>query len=72
VTVSHASLLTAVQLQPGALTVTTWVEAPATTLAETGEIVESHATPACVTVNVCPPIVSDPVREADAVFAATV
>jgi len=31
VIVSHASLLTAVQLQPGAVTVTTWVEAPATT-----------------------------------------
>jgi hypothetical protein len=72
VIVSHASLLTAVQLQPDAVTITRLVEAAAPTVAEAGEIVELHGTPACVTVNVCPPIVSDPVREADAVFAATV
>jgi hypothetical protein len=71
VIVSHPSLLTAVQLQPGAVTVMTWVEAPATTLTEVGAIVELHGTPAWVTVKVLPPTVNVPVRGAVAVLTAT-
>jgi hypothetical protein len=73
VIVSHSSLLTAVQAQPvDAVTVTTLLEPAATTLADVGVIEEPHGTPACVTVNVWSPIVSVPVRELLAAFAATV
>ena len=65
-------LLVADQPQPlDAVTVTTPVEAVAAALADVGEIVELHGTPACVTVNVLPPMVSVPTREAVPVFAAT-
>jgi hypothetical protein len=72
VTVIQASLLTEVQLQPlAAVTVTTPVDAPATTLADVGEIEELHGAPAWLTVNVLPPIVSVPVRDDGTVLAAT-
>ena len=71
--VIHASLLVAVQLQPApAVTV---IEPLAASddgrLFEVGEIVSVHETPACVTVNVCPPMVIVPLRELVPVFAAT-
>ena len=72
VTVIHASLLTADQLHPvDAKTVTVPVVPAATTLANEGEIVETHDTADCVTVNVMPPIVIVPVRNVVPVFAAT-
>jgi len=40
-------------------------------LTNVGRIVVTHATPACVTVNVLPPIVSVPVRDVVPLFAAT-
>jgi hypothetical protein len=46
VIVSQSSLLTAVQLQSDALTDTILVEVPATTLADDGEMVALHGTPA--------------------------
>jgi len=72
VTVIQASLLTAVQLQPvPAVTVTVPVVAADVGFNEVGEIVNVHGTPACVTVNVCPPIVIVPVRELVLALAAT-
>ncbi len=72
VTVSQALLLVADQPQPlDAVTVTMPVEAVAAALAEVGEIVELHGTPAWVTVNVLPPMVSVPTRESVVVLAAT-
>ena len=71
--VIHASLLVAVQLQP-ALAVTVIEPLAASDdgrLFEVGEIVNVHETPACVTVNVCPPIVIVPVRDVVPVCAAT-
>jgi hypothetical protein len=41
------------------------------TFADTGETVDTHGAPACVTVNVLPPIVSVPVRCVVTVFTAT-
>jgi hypothetical protein len=38
---------------------------------DVGEIVNVHGAPACVTVNVCPPIVSVPVRDVVTVLAVT-
>jgi hypothetical protein len=73
VTVIHALLLVVVQLHPiDAKTVIVPVAPADTTLAETGEIEDTHDTPACVTVNVLPPIVSAPVRDVVAVLVATV
>jgi len=73
VIVIHASLLAAVQLQPvPAVTVTVPVVATEDVrFDEAGAIVNVHGAPACVTVNVCPPIVIVPVREVVPVFAAT-
>jgi hypothetical protein len=74
VTVSQlVALLTAVQLQPApAVTVTVPVVAlDDVRFDDVGEMVNVHATPACVTVKVRPPIVIVPVRELVLVFAAT-
>ena len=73
VTVIHAALLLAVQLQPvAAVTVIVPVVPEAGGVADVGEIDGAQGAPACVTVNVAPPTVSVPVREALDVFAATV
>ena len=70
--VIHAALLVAVQPQPvTAVTVTVPPPAAAATLADAGEIVELHGTPAWLTVNVLPPTVKVPVRGVVVVFAAT-
>jgi hypothetical protein len=74
VTVIHdVALLTAVQLQPlPAETVTVPVAAAEDVrFDDAGEIVKEQGAPAWVTVNVCPPMVIVPVREAVAVLAAT-
>jgi hypothetical protein len=74
VTVSHAlALLVAVQLQlEAAMTLTLPVAATDdVSVDDAGEIVNEQGAPACVTVNVWPAIVSVPVRDAVAVFAAT-
>jgi hypothetical protein len=72
VTVIQASLLTAVQLQPvPAVTVTVPVVAEDVGFTDVGEIVNVQGAPACVTVNVWPPIVMVPVRELVVVLAAT-
>ena len=72
VTVIQASLLTAVQLQPvPAVTVTVPVVAAEVGFNEVGEIVNVQGAPACVTVNVWPPIVIVPVRELVLALAAT-
>ena len=75
VTVIHASLLVATQLHPAdAKTVMVPVAPVAAKLANEGEVVDTHdtgVTPACVTVNVLPAIVSVPVRDVVPVFAAT-
>jgi len=71
--VIHASLLVAVQLQP--VPAVTVIEPLAASddgrLFDVGEIVNVHETPACVTVNVCPPMVIVPLRELVPVFAPT-
>ena len=72
VTVSHASLLVAVQLHE--LAVTVIVPLPAAGVVrvhEVGKMVSVHGTPGCVTVNVWPPIVIVPLRDVEPVFAAT-
>jgi hypothetical protein len=75
VTVSHeVALLEPVQGQPVPdVTVTVPVPAAAPIVALAGEIeaVQVMTAPACVTVNVCPPMVIVPVREADSVLAVT-
>lgn len=73
VTVIHAALLVAVRAQPVVpLTVTVTVPPPATTVVLVGDRLNAlHVAAACVTVKVCPPIVSVPVREVPAVLAAT-
>jgi len=70
--VIHVALLVAVQLQPvPAVTVTVPVVATDDVrFDEVGAIVNVQGAPACVTVNVCPPIVSVPVR-AGPVLAVT-
>jgi len=71
-TVSHAALLVAVQLQPlAAVTVTVPVAADETKLAALDERLNVHATPACVTVKVWPPMIIVPVRDVADVLAAT-
>jgi hypothetical protein len=68
--VSQSAWLDAVQAQPfGAVTVTVSVAPLASTLRESGLMLNVQA-PDCDTVNVCPAIVSDPVREAPAGWAA--
>ena len=73
VTVIHASLLTAVQLQPvPAVTVTVPVAAAdVARLDEVGATVKVQGAPACVTVKVWPPIVIVPVRDVVPALAAT-
>lgn len=71
-TVSQAAPLVALQLHPlAAFTVNVPDAPPALTLTEAGESDGAHGAPACVTVNVSPPIVMDPVLDALDVFAAT-
>ena len=72
-TVIHVALVVAVQAQPvPAVTVIVPVTAAEVTFADAGEIVGLQGAAACcVTVNVMPPIVSVPVRDAVEVFAAT-
>jgi hypothetical protein len=66
------ALLTAVQLQPvPAVTVTVPVVAEDVGFDDVGAMVNVQGTPACVTVNVCPPIVIVPVRDTVLVLAAT-
>lgn len=71
--VIHAALLVAVQLQP--VPAVTVIDPLAASddgkLDEVGEIVIVHEVPGCVTVKVCPPIVTVPVREEVVVLAAT-
>jgi len=71
--VSHAALLVAVHPQPvPAETVTVPAAAEGEVrFADDGEMVNVQGRPACVTVNVAPPIVIVPVRGVAAVFAAT-
>jgi hypothetical protein len=70
-TVSHAALLLVVHAQPApAVTVMVPLPAAALTFADAGEIAGAHGAPACVTVNVLPPIVTVPVRDVVAAFAA--
>ena len=71
--VIHVSLLAAVQLQPvPAVTETLPVAAAADVrFDDVGEIVNVQGAPACVTVKVLPAMVSVPVREVVAAFAAT-
>ena len=71
--VSQASLLVAVQLQPApAVTATLPVVATDDVrFDDVGEIVKVQGAPACVTVNVWPPIVIEPVREVVPALAAT-
>jgi hypothetical protein len=73
VTVIHAALLAAVQLQPVAA-VTALLPLPPAAAKDwvVGEIVGEQDAAACVTVNVAPAMVSVPVRLEATVFAATV
>ena len=73
VIVIQLALLAAVQLQPvPAVTLTVPVAAAdEVRFDDVGEMVKLHGTPACVTVNVCPPIVIVPVRVDVVVLAAT-
>jgi hypothetical protein len=73
VTVIHGALLVAVQSHPeAAVTVTVPDDAAEVArFTDDGEIVNAQGAPAWLTVNVCPPIVSVPVRDVDAGFAAT-
>jgi hypothetical protein len=71
--VIQASLLTAVQLQV-TLAVTTMFPLAAIDDArfeDVGEIVTRHGSPAWVTVKICPPIVTVPMRDVVPVLAAT-
>ena len=72
VIVIHETALDAVQLQP-AVVVTLMFAVPAAPETEgaVGATLNVHGTPACVTLNVKPAIVSVPVREEFDVFAAT-
>ena len=71
--VIHASLLTAVQLQPvPAVTVTVPVAATdVVRFDDVGAMVNVQGAPAWVTVKVCPPIVIVPLRDVVPVLAAT-
>ena len=71
--VSHDALLVAVQLQPVPAVTATLpvVAADVVRFDDVGEIVKVQGAPACVTVNVFPPIVIVPVREVVPALAAT-
>jgi len=72
VKVIHVALLAADHAHPvPAVTLTLPVAALAVSDRLVGVIAYVHAAPACVTVNVCPAMVSVPVRWAVPVFAAT-
>jgi len=74
VTVNHVgALLIAVQVQLPTDAVTPTVPLPAAALGDAlvASNVNVHGAPACVTVNVCPAIVSVPVRGVVVRFAAT-
>jgi hypothetical protein len=73
VTVIQPTLLVADQLHPvPAVTVTVPVAAAEVVrFDDVGEMVKVHGAPACVTEKVWPPIVTVPVRDVVAVFAAT-
>jgi hypothetical protein len=72
-TVIHDVPLDADQSQPaGLVTVTEEVPDPAPTDSVAGEAENVQATPACVTVTVCPATVAVPVRALELVLAATV
>jgi hypothetical protein len=72
VTVIQASLLVAVHPHPAdAVTVTTLDAPDAATVVDIGDNDDTHGTPAWVIVNVCPAIVSVPVRDVVLVLAAT-
>ena len=67
------ALVVATQLQP-ALVVTVTVPLVAADVVrstEAGEIVNVHGAAACDTVNVCPPIVIEPLRDVVPVLAST-
>ena len=69
--VSQPSLLVELHAQPvAAVTVMLPEPPPAIALAEAGAIVGAHGAPACVTVNVLPPMVTVPVRALVVVLAA--
>ena len=70
--VIQAALLTAVHAHPAdTVTLTDPVKPVAPALDEVAESDGVQATPACVMVKVLPPIVSVPVRDVLALFAAT-
>jgi hypothetical protein len=72
VIVIQASLLVADQPHPAdALTVTMLEPPDAAVVVDVGESADTQGTPACVTVNVWPPIVIVPVRELVLALAAT-
>jgi hypothetical protein len=73
VTVIHAALLAAVHAHDAAFAVTATVAAPPVCVGElaVGEMVVLQTTPACVTVNVCPPALMVAVRAVVFGFAAT-
>jgi hypothetical protein len=71
VMVIHATGLLAVHAQPGdVVTVTRPVPAAAVIASPVDDVVKEQVTAACVAVNVCPAIVSVPVRAEVVVFAA--
>jgi hypothetical protein len=71
VTVIHDTLLTVVQVHPAAVVTSVTNDPPAAgAVCEVDERVKPQM-PLCVTVSVCPAIVSVPVREAVAVLAVT-
>ena len=73
VTVIHAALLVAVQVHPApAVTLTVpLVATEVDRVEDDGRIVNAQGAPGCVIVNVLPPTVSVPVRDAVDVFAVT-
>lgn len=72
VTLTQEALLDADHAHPlGAVTLDELAPPAAAMLRLVGEIENVHPTPVCVTVNVCPPIVSVPVRAEAALLAAT-
>jgi hypothetical protein len=71
--VIQLTVLVAVQAHPvPAVTLKVPLPPPAATDAELDGSEYEHVTPACVTVNVCPPTVMVPVRELVLVLAVTV
>ena len=72
-TVNHAALLVVLHAHVlPVVTATATLSPPAGDVRLVGAIVNVHGVPACVTLNVWPAIVTDPVRCAVPVFAATV